>query len=69
MCMKIFLNNVHSLIFFAQARGASVGDIFIASDCAFHDRRIPIPVSVVLFLLGSSFVLLSSVFSAGNVID
>ncbi|PNY12054.1 5-methylthioadenosine s-adenosylhomocysteine nucleosidase 1-like protein [Trifolium pratense] len=27
-----------------KARGASVGDIFIASDCAFHDRRIPIPV-------------------------
>jgi hypothetical protein len=33
--------------FLFQARGASVGDIFIASDCAFHDRRIPIPVSVV----------------------
>ncbi|KAI5402341.1 5'-methylthioadenosine nucleosidase [Lathyrus oleraceus] len=27
-----------------KARGASVGDIFIISDCAFHDRRIPIPV-------------------------
>ncbi|XP_004500745.1 5'-methylthioadenosine/S-adenosylhomocysteine nucleosidase [Cicer arietinum] len=27
-----------------KARGASVGDIFIVSDCAFHDRRIPIPV-------------------------
>ncbi|KAL1344295.1 hypothetical protein HN51_018143 [Arachis hypogaea] len=27
-----------------KAKGASVGDIFIISDCAFHDRRIPIPV-------------------------
>ncbi|OIV97535.1 hypothetical protein TanjilG_12292 [Lupinus angustifolius] len=27
-----------------KARGASIGDIFIVSDCAFHDRRIPIPV-------------------------
>ncbi|KAJ1411652.1 Nucleoside phosphorylase domain [Sesbania bispinosa] len=27
-----------------KAKGASIGDIFIASDCAFHDRRIPIPV-------------------------
>ncbi|XP_058785684.1 5'-methylthioadenosine nucleosidase-like [Vicia villosa] len=27
-----------------KARGASVGDVFIISDCAFHDRRIPIPV-------------------------
>ncbi|KAL5077760.1 hypothetical protein RYX36_016744 [Vicia faba] len=25
-------------------RGATVGDVFIISDCAFHDRRIPIPV-------------------------
>lgn len=34
-----------------QAKGASVGDIFVVSDCAFHDRRIPIPVSVMSFLL------------------
>ncbi|KAJ1415958.1 Nucleoside phosphorylase domain [Sesbania bispinosa] len=27
-----------------KAKGASIGDIFIASDGAFHDRRIPIPV-------------------------
>ncbi|KAJ7967214.1 5'-methylthioadenosine/S-adenosylhomocysteine nucleosidase [Quillaja saponaria] len=27
-----------------KAKGASIGDVFIASDCAFHDRRIPIPV-------------------------
>ncbi|PSS26003.1 5'-methylthioadenosine/S-adenosylhomocysteine nucleosidase [Actinidia chinensis var. chinensis] len=27
-----------------KAKGASVGDIFLASDVAFHDRRIPIPV-------------------------
>ncbi|KAL2346065.1 hypothetical protein Fmac_000065 [Flemingia macrophylla] len=27
-----------------KAKGASVGDIFVVSDCAFHDRRIPIPV-------------------------
>ncbi|XP_020218765.1 5'-methylthioadenosine/S-adenosylhomocysteine nucleosidase 1 isoform X3 [Cajanus cajan] len=26
-----------------KAKGASIGDIFIVSDCAFHDRRIPIP--------------------------
>ena len=30
----------------------SVGDIFVVSECAFHDRRIPIPVSVIP--LGSS---------------
>ena len=36
-----------------QAKGASVGDIFIISDCAFHDRRIPIPVSIILFLLAA----------------
>ncbi|EXB36844.1 5'-methylthioadenosine/S-adenosylhomocysteine nucleosidase 2 [Morus notabilis] len=27
-----------------KAKGASIGDVFIASDVAFHDRRIPIPV-------------------------
>ncbi|XP_052193403.1 5'-methylthioadenosine nucleosidase-like [Diospyros lotus] len=27
-----------------QAKGANVGDIFLASHIAFHDRRIPIPV-------------------------
>ncbi|KAF5443828.1 hypothetical protein F2P56_036354, partial [Juglans regia] len=27
-----------------KAKGAAVGDVFVASDCAFHDRRIPIPV-------------------------
>ncbi|KAI4297713.1 hypothetical protein L6164_037589 [Bauhinia variegata] len=27
-----------------KAKGANIGDIFIVSDCAFHDRRIPIPV-------------------------
>ncbi|KAL9312454.1 hypothetical protein ACSQ67_017906 [Phaseolus vulgaris] len=27
-----------------KAKGASVGDVFIVSDSAFHDRRIPIPV-------------------------
>ncbi|XP_068483481.1 5'-methylthioadenosine nucleosidase-like isoform X6 [Phaseolus vulgaris] len=26
-----------------KAKGASIGDIFIISGCAFHDRRIPIP--------------------------
>lgn len=29
-----------------QAKGAVIGDVFLAADCAFHDRRIPIPVSV-----------------------
>lgn len=27
-----------------KAKGASIGDIYLASDVAFHDRRIPIPV-------------------------
>ncbi|KAJ1258162.1 hypothetical protein BS78_10G053400 [Paspalum vaginatum] len=27
-----------------NAKGASVGDVYLASDVAFHDRRIPIPV-------------------------
>ncbi|CAN6202821.1 unnamed protein product [Urochloa humidicola] len=27
-----------------KAKGASVGDVYLASDVAFHDRRIPIPV-------------------------
>ncbi|KAI5647899.1 hypothetical protein M9H77_33904 [Catharanthus roseus] len=27
-----------------KAKGACIGDVFIASDLAFHDRRIPIPV-------------------------
>ncbi|XLU66612.1 hypothetical protein S245_025665, partial [Arachis hypogaea] len=29
----------------ALGKGANVGDIFIISDCAFHDKRIPIPIS------------------------
>ncbi|XP_006655705.1 5'-methylthioadenosine/S-adenosylhomocysteine nucleosidase-like [Oryza brachyantha] len=27
-----------------KAKGAGIGDVFLASDAAFHDRRIPIPV-------------------------
>ncbi|KAH6811932.1 methylthioadenosine nucleosidase 1 [Perilla frutescens var. frutescens] len=27
-----------------KAKGASIGDVYLASDVAFHDRRIPIPV-------------------------
>uniref|UniRef100_A0A2N9F1S6 Nucleoside phosphorylase domain-containing protein n=1 Tax=Fagus sylvatica TaxID=28930 RepID=A0A2N9F1S6_FAGSY len=27
-----------------KAKGVGIGDVFLASDCAFHDRRIPIPV-------------------------
>ncbi|KAK6143421.1 hypothetical protein DH2020_023769 [Rehmannia glutinosa] len=27
-----------------KEKGASIGDVFLASDVAFHDRRIPIPV-------------------------
>nr|ACR35511.1 unknown [Zea mays] len=30
-----------------KAKGASITDVFLASDVAFHDRRIPIPVSIV----------------------
>ena len=39
-----------------QAKGASIGDIFIISGCAFHDRRIPIPVSVIISLDSSGFL-------------
>lgn len=28
-----------------QAKGACIGDVYVASDVAFCDRRIPIPVS------------------------
>jgi 5'-methylthioadenosine nucleosidase len=27
-----------------KAKGADIGDVYLASDVAFHDRRIPIPV-------------------------
>lgn len=27
-----------------KAKGANIGDVFVATDVAFHDRRIPIPV-------------------------
>ncbi|XP_022989062.1 5'-methylthioadenosine/S-adenosylhomocysteine nucleosidase 1-like [Cucurbita maxima] len=27
-----------------KAKGAIIGDVFLVSECAFHDRRIPIPV-------------------------
>lgn len=33
-----------------QAKGASIGDVFVASDVAFHDRRIPIPVSSFIYI-------------------
>ncbi|TXG64726.1 hypothetical protein EZV62_011720 [Acer yangbiense] len=32
-----------------KAKGASVGDVYLASEVAFHDRRIPIPVSFFFF--------------------
>lgn len=28
-----------------QAKGASIGDVFLVSHVTFHDRRIPIPVT------------------------
>jgi hypothetical protein len=28
-----------------QVKGACISDVFVVSDVAFHDRRIPIPVS------------------------
>ncbi|KAK2981543.1 hypothetical protein RJ640_024856, partial [Escallonia rubra] len=31
-----------------KAKGACIGDVFLASDVAFHDRRIPIPDYVKL---------------------
>ncbi|KAJ6897381.1 hypothetical protein NC651_023292 [Populus alba x Populus x berolinensis] len=38
--------NSASLVTYAaiQVKGASISDVFLASDVAFHDRRIPIPV-------------------------
>ncbi|KAI8554123.1 hypothetical protein RHMOL_Rhmol05G0073300 [Rhododendron molle] len=38
--------DMYSTLMFScfQAKGASIADIFLASDVAFHDRRIPIPV-------------------------
>ncbi|XLS67123.1 hypothetical protein HN51_018146, partial [Arachis hypogaea] len=33
------------ITFMVAGKGANVGDIFIISDCAFHDKRIPIPIS------------------------
>ena len=44
--------NVQKFIFilgYFQAKQASIGDIYVVSDCAFHDRRIPIPVSFTWF--------------------
>lgn len=43
-------SDVVSLLVF-QAKGADIGDVYLASDVAFHDRRIPIPVSVLLCLV------------------
>jgi hypothetical protein len=39
-----------------KAKGADIGDVYLASDVAFHDRRIPIPVSVLLCLVVFFFV-------------
>ncbi|KAF2322799.1 hypothetical protein GH714_030923 [Hevea brasiliensis] len=35
-----------------KAKGASIGDVYLVSDVAFHDRRIPIPVSFDLYGVG-----------------
>ncbi|XP_074563393.1 5'-methylthioadenosine/S-adenosylhomocysteine nucleosidase-like isoform X2 [Curcuma longa] len=36
-----------------QAKGASIIDVYLASDVAFHDRRIPIPVIFDLYGIGA----------------
>lgn len=33
-----------------QAKGASIGDVYLASETSFHDRRIPLPVCFLMFL-------------------
>lgn len=32
-----------------QAKGASLCDVYIVSSSSFHDRRIPVPVSALLY--------------------
>lgn len=40
-----------------QAKGASIGDVYISSEVAFHDRRIPIPVMFIFhpWIMSSEF--------------
>ncbi|XP_021753150.1 5'-methylthioadenosine/S-adenosylhomocysteine nucleosidase 1-like [Chenopodium quinoa] len=45
-----------------KAKGAGIGDVFLASEVAFHDRRIPIPV-FDLYGVG-----LRQAFSASNIL-
>ncbi|XP_021776057.1 5'-methylthioadenosine/S-adenosylhomocysteine nucleosidase 1-like isoform X2 [Chenopodium quinoa] len=45
-----------------KAKGAAIGDVFLASEVAFHDRRIPIPV-FDLYGVG-----LRQAFSASNIL-
>ena len=40
-----------------QAKGASIGDTFLVSHVAFHDRRIPIPVKFSLIYKASCSIL------------
>lgn len=44
---NFFVNTLFLMLTFKcfQAKGACIGDVFLASEVAFHDRRIPIPVS------------------------
>jgi hypothetical protein len=34
-----------------QAKGAAIGDVFVATQFANHDRRIPVPVCIAKCLL------------------
>lgn len=43
--LSIYLYILRFILRCFQAKGACVGDVFLATDVAFHDRRIPIPVS------------------------
>lgn len=45
-----------------QAKGASICDVYIVSSSAFHDRRIPVPVSALLYDLPSKAVVFSEQF-------
>lgn len=42
-----------------QAKGARICDVYIVSSSAFHDRRIPVPVSALLYQLQNKAVVLA----------
>lgn len=46
-----------------QAKGASICDVYIVSSSAFHDRRIPVPVSALLYDFRVKLLFLVNSFS------